>query len=98
MNRASKDRLSLVGVGAAACVACCAAPVLAFLGGLSIAGIAGVWLIGGAGLVIAAVAAGTYVVLGRRGRAHACTVACTETCTPDADPLVTVPITTEADR
>ncbi len=69
----SKGGLRLLGLGALACIGCCAGPVLAFLGGVSIAGLASTTLIGGAGLLIAAVAAVAYLVV-RRRRTSACSL------------------------
>ncbi len=89
-QRSAKDGLGIVGFGAAACVACCAGPILAFLGGLSIAGIASTWLIGGAGLAIAAVAAAAFSVVRRRGQRSAC-------AGPDPEP-VPVKLLSRADR
>ena len=66
MMQARKDGLGVLGMGAAACVACCAGPVLAILGGLSLAGLASTLLIGTAGLVIAAVALAALLVARRR--------------------------------
>jgi mercuric ion transport protein len=66
-RRSPKDGLGLVGFGAAACVACCAGPILAFLGGVSIAGLASTAFLGAVGLVVAA-AAITAFALVRRGR------------------------------
>jgi hypothetical protein len=60
------DRARLLGFGAAACAACCAGPVLAFLGGLTLAGLASAVFVGGAGLVVATVAAAAFVVAVRR--------------------------------
>ena len=58
MSKPERDgSFSIVGLGIAACVACCAEPILAVLGGVTIAGIASAWVIGGAGLIIAVVAA-----------------------------------------
>jgi hypothetical protein len=62
------DRARLLGFGAAACAACCAGPVLAFLGGLTLAGLASAIFVGGAGLVVATLAAAALVVVRRRGR------------------------------
>lgn len=62
----NKEGLGLVGVGAAACMACCAGPLLAFLGGLTIAGLASTLLIGAAGLAIAAIAGGGWLAIRRR--------------------------------
>jgi mercuric ion transport protein len=67
LTKASKDGFSVLGLGAAACVACCAGPILAFLGGLGIAGVASTLVIGAAGLLITA-AAVTAIVVVRRGR------------------------------
>ncbi len=66
MSSAKKDGLSIIGLGAAACLACCAGPVLAFLGGLSIAGLAGTVLFGAIGLLIAMPAIVAFVVVRRR--------------------------------
>jgi hypothetical protein len=66
MKQAHRDGLSVVGMGAAACVACCAGPTLAILGGLGLAGLASALLIGTAGLVIAAVALPALLVTRRR--------------------------------
>lgn len=61
-----RHRFGILGIGAAACVACCIGPLVALLGGLSLAGLASTLLIGAAGLVIAAVAAVGFVVVRRR--------------------------------
>lgn len=61
-----KEGLGLVGVGAAACVACCAGPILAFLGGLTIAGLASTLVIGAGGLAIAAIAGVSWLTIQRR--------------------------------
>lgn len=68
MTRSRSEGFSILGLGAAACIACCAGPILAVLGGVSVAGIASTWLIGSAGLVIAAFAAAAFVVIRRRRR------------------------------
>ena len=65
-TKTATNGLSILGLGAAACVACCAGPILAFLGGLSIAGLASTWLIGGTGLVIATAAAVGFLLVRRR--------------------------------
>ena len=69
MKQARKDGLSVLGIGAAACVACCAGPILAFLGGVSLAGLASTVFIGTAGFVIAAVALAALLVVRRRRNA-----------------------------
>ncbi len=68
MTRAENDGLSIVGIGAAACVACCAGPILAFFGGLGIAGLASTLLIDSLGLVVVAGAVVGFVVTRRRRR------------------------------
>ena len=86
----NKEGLGLVGLGAAACVACCAGPLLAFLGGLTIAGLASTLLIGAAGLAIAAVAGGGWLAV-RRRRARA-------TCAAHPAPVAIAAPTVRADR
>ena len=66
MKRPRGDGLSVIGVGAAACLACCAGPILAVLGGLSLAGLASTLLIGSGGLVIVAAALAALLVTRRR--------------------------------
>jgi mercuric ion transport protein len=63
--------LGIVGLGAAACIACCAGPVLAVLGGVSLAGLASTVFLGAGGLLVAAVGAIGYA-LARRRRGAAC--------------------------
>jgi hypothetical protein len=62
-----KESAAIVGVGAAACVACCAGPILGFLAAIGLGTIAGVLVFGVVGLAIAAV--GILFVLRRRRRA-----------------------------
>jgi len=89
MSKTTKDGFSILGLGAAACIACCAGPILAFLGGLSLAGAAATWFIGGAGLVVAAVAAVAFVyVRSRRSRS----------CATDAGPVQPVELTPKTSR
>jgi hypothetical protein len=80
-------RRHLLGLGALACLGCCAAPVLAVLGGLSVAGLAATTVLGGAGLVIAVGAAVAYLSV-RTRRARACAVA----------PFDAVPVTAPSRR
>ena len=67
----SDDRggnLRFVGFGAAACAASCAGPILAALGGLTVAGLASTIVIGLAGVAIGVVSfVGLMVVRRRRG-------------------------------
>lgn len=71
MSKDSKDGFSILGLGAAACVACCAGPILAFLGGLGIAGVASTLLIGAGGLLITIAAVVAFITVRRRSTACA---------------------------
>lgn len=66
MRGARKDGLSVLGLGAAACVACCASPALAIIGGLGLGGLASTLLVGATGLVVAVAAIAALLVIGRR--------------------------------
>lgn len=72
MRSTKKDGFNVLGLGVAACVACCAGPILAVLGGVSLAGIASTWLIGASGLLVAAMAAVGFVLVRRRQTHVAC--------------------------
>jgi len=74
VSRAKKDGLGVLRVGAVACVACCAGPILALLGGLSAAELASTVFIGGVGVVIVVVAATALFVLRRRRANDTCVV------------------------
>jgi len=63
---ASGNRFGMLGIAVAACVACCAGPILALLGGLSLAGLASTVVVGTAGIVIAVVAGIALVAVRRR--------------------------------
>lgn len=63
---AKRDGFGLVGLGVVACVACCAGPILALLGGLTIAGLASTLVIGIGGLAVAAVSAVAWLAVRRR--------------------------------
>jgi mercuric ion transport protein len=84
----AKGGLRIVGLGAAACAACCAGPLLAFLGGLSVAGLAGAALFGAIGLLVAIPAIVAFVIVRRRRR----------TCAPTTEPVVIEPPTLRAGR
>ncbi len=88
MKAKRKDGFSPLGLGVAACVACCAGPILAFLGGIGIAGIASTWLIGGAGLLITAVAVIAFIAVRRRQERSTCAT----------DPSVPTPVELTARR
>ena len=66
MSERTTGGFRLLGVGAAACVACCAGPLLAFLGGLGVAGLASTLVVGAVGLAVAAVAAVAFLFVRRR--------------------------------
>jgi mercuric ion transport protein len=82
MSDPANRSFGLLGIGAAACIACCAGPILAFLGGLGVAGALATVIVGGLGLVVAALAA-TASLVARRRRA-ACAV-------PHADVPIAAP-------
>ena len=63
MSDRRKEGLRFFGVGAAACAACCAGPILAFLGGLSLAGLASSLVLGLVGLAVFAAAGVGYLVM-----------------------------------
>jgi hypothetical protein len=65
-GQATGTRFGVLGIAAAACVVCCAGPILALLGGLSLAALASTLVIGSAGVVIAVVAGLAFVVVRRR--------------------------------
>ena len=66
-DKTTKQGFGVLGVGAAACAACCAPPVIAFLAAAGVGTLIGVALFGAAGLAIAVLAALAYT---RRQRAH----------------------------
>lgn len=65
-----KENATIVGVGAAACVACCAGPIIGFLPAIGIGTAAGFALFGTISLVIGAIA--VAFVVRRRRRAATC--------------------------
>lgn len=89
MSRGAKDGVSLVRLGAVACVACCAAPIVVLLGGLGVASLASAWFIGVGGLVVAAALAAAFFAARQRAQS-ACASSPVES-TP-------VALTTRADR
>ncbi len=54
--QASGNRFGVLSIAVAACVACCTGPLIALLGGLSLAGPASTMLVGGVGVVVAVLA------------------------------------------
>jgi hypothetical protein len=69
-----KDGAAIAGIGAAACAACCAGPILGFLSAIGLGTLTGVVLFGVAGLLVAAIGAAILVARGRR-RSRACATA-----------------------
>jgi len=68
---AKKDSATVVGLGVAACAACCAGPILAVLAAIGLGTVAGFVLFGTIAIVIGAAIA-AFVVILRRRRAQAC--------------------------
>jgi hypothetical protein len=68
----AKETGGLLAVAGVACVACCIGPIMAFLGGVTILGVASTTVIGIGGLFIAAMALGAALDLIRRRRASSC--------------------------
>ncbi len=69
-DAAARTGLSVVAVGAAACVACCAPPILGAIG--ITAGLSGLaWFAGGLLLAAAVVLGGSALIVRRRRRAAA---------------------------
>lgn len=66
MSIPRKNGPSIVGVGVAAFLACCAGPLLAFLGGLGLAGLASTLMLGAAGFAITANAIVAILVVRRQ--------------------------------
>lgn len=64
----------ILGVVAAACVACCIGPILAVLGAIAALGVASTILIGALGLFVAALAIGAFVMARRRRQHGGCTL------------------------
>ena len=75
MNEGTKTGAGIVGIGVAACAVCCTGPILAFLTGLGLAGLASTFLIGGLGLAIVATAIVAFVIVRRRDERRAALVA-----------------------
>lgn len=66
------SRRRLFGFAAAACVACCAGPFLAAIGGIAALGAVGTSAFGLAALAVAGVAITALVVIRRRLRVRSC--------------------------
>ena len=81
----SKNGAKTVGIAAAACVACCAGPIIGLLGAIGLGTVLGVFVFGAAGLAVAGV--GVLWWLRRRRRQQSCVPAAT-TPVPVAAPKV----------
>jgi hypothetical protein len=66
-----RENAGILGLGAAACVACCAGPILAFLGGLAALSLGAAVLVGSVGLFVVGAATAAFVVW-RRTRRSSC--------------------------
>ena len=66
-----KANAAVLGVGAAACAACCAGPILGFLAAIGLGTAAGFALFGAAAIAVGAIAT-VIVVRRRRRRAASC--------------------------
>ncbi len=54
---AKNDGAKVTGVAVVACAACCAGPIIAFLGAIGLGTVLGVFLLGAVGLVVAGLGA-----------------------------------------
>ena len=72
-RRQGKDAMGAVGVGVAACAACCAGPILGVLAATGLSTVAGIALFGVAGLAVLVPATAWY--RSRRRRGAGCTPA-----------------------
>jgi Ca2+/Na+ antiporter len=72
MSSTARRSSAVLGLGAAACAACCAGPIFAFLAGLGLAGLASTLFIGTAGLLITGAALAGWSTV--RERRRACSV------------------------
>jgi hypothetical protein len=73
MSDGRRSFIGVLGLGTVACVACCAGPILAFLGGLSLVGVASTFLVGTVGLAITAVPIASIVLVRRQRKSSAVT-------------------------
>jgi hypothetical protein len=74
VRRPGKDTAAVLGVGAVACLACCAPVIAGFLGGLTLAGLASSVVLGTAGLIISVFALAALLLVMRRRRTSSCAV------------------------
>ncbi len=64
-----RENAGVLGFGAAACVACCAGPILAFVGGLAALSLSLAVVIGSVGLLVASIAVLAFAGWRRKRRA-----------------------------
>ena len=76
MKSNRKDGAGILGLGAVACAACCAGPIIAFLGGIAALGAVGTLLFGAIAFAIAASFI-ALVLVWRRHQGTRCQVAAT---------------------
>lgn len=88
MSTKKREHTAIVGIGIAACVACCAGPILGVLAAIGLGTATGVAMFGAISLVVGAAAAG--VILQRRHRRRT-------VCSP-ADPAAAVHVELGAAR
>jgi hypothetical protein len=74
---AKKDNATMLGVGVAACAACCAGPILGVLAAVGLGTVAGFLLVGTVALFVGSVVV-ALVVLRRRRRTADCTPSAVE--------------------
>ena len=75
MKKTGKENLGIVGLGAAACAACCAGPIVGVVASIAATGALAATVFGLAAFVVAALALVlVIVVLRRRQKAGACTM------------------------
>ena len=79
---AKRDSAAVVGVGAAACVACCVGPIIGLLAAVGIGSAVSVLLFGAVGLIAAVIVGAMFLQRRRRRR-----------CAPAAE-IVAVPVPT----
>jgi hypothetical protein len=81
-----RDAATVAGIGAAACAACCAGPIVGFLAATGVTIAAGVALFGLIGLVLATAVASALVL--RRRRRRSCQAVAPADIVPVAAPVV----------
>jgi hypothetical protein len=72
MKNDRKQGAGILGLGAAARVACCAGTILAFLAGVAALGVVGTFILGAGALVLAATLIGAVVIVRQQRRAATC--------------------------